>query len=197
MGRSLLAVVLAAFVAASLFGCKSQPKMSDEPVTGTYNEPQWVTKGVSAFPDEVGKAFYGVGVAEKKMIPDIYLLRKAAIERGRAEVAGQLRTFVTGVFKDFVEAAMSPNMDQGEVRALTSNVQKSVLDEVLIGAEVRDVWQSPRGDMYILIRVGMDSVAQQLKAKIAEVEKERLRVDAEAAHKELDQIIEKHREMLQ
>jgi len=189
-------VVLVALVGVALVGCKSQPQMSEEPVTGTNEEPQWVSKGVNAFPDEIGKAFYGVGVAGKTAIPDVYLRRKAAIERGRLEIAGQLRTFVTAVFKDYVEAAMTQSMDEGEVHSLTSNVQKSVTDEVLIGADVRDVWKAPGGDMYVLIRVGMDSIAQQLKDKIVAVEKERLRIDADAAHKELDEIIEKNRATL-
>lgn len=188
-----LTVVLAAFFGVTLAGCAGQPQMSQEPVTGASAEPQWVSKGVNAFPEEVGVAFYGVGPASKDAIPDIYLRRKAAVERAKAEVAGQLRTFVTAVFKDYVEAAMSENMDEGQTRSLTSNVQKSVTDEVLVGAETRDLWRSPNGDMYALVRVSMDSIAQQLKNKIAEVEKGRLRMDAEAAHKELDEIIEKRR----
>jgi hypothetical protein len=196
MRRFILVAALAVFAGMLLVGCGGQPRMSEEPVTGTYDEPQWVSKGVHAFPDEVGVAFYGVGVAGKSAIPDVYLRQKTAIERARGDVASQLRTFVTAVFKDYVEAVMSQGMDEGEVRSMTSNVQKSVTDEVLIGAERRDFWKAPNGDTYALVRLGMDSVAQQLKDKIAEVEKERLRVDAEAAHKELDEIIEKNRKAL-
>jgi len=197
MGKARGALLCAAMAAGILVGCKSQPKMGEVPMTGTYTEPQWVTKGVSAFPDEAGEAFYGVGVAERKRVPDLYLRRKAALERAKADVAGQLRTFVQQVFKDYVDGAFTPAMDEGETRSLTSVVQKSVIDETLLGAETRDVWTHPAtGDVWALVRVSMDSVAQQLRDKIAEVEKGRLRMDAAAAHRELDQIIEKNRQRL-
>ena len=187
-----LCVAVLAFVAA---GCAAkQPQLSNKPLTDTMQEPLWVSKGVNAFPQEVGKAFYGVGVAEKQKIPDVYLRRKSSIERGRGEVASQLRTMVMGVFKDYTESAFTPSMDKGEIQTMTTNVQKSVLDEVLLGAEPRDMWVHPStGDQYALIRVSMDSVAQQLRAKIISIEKDKLKKDATEAHKELDDIIEKHR----
>jgi len=196
MRKAQIVLALGLLVAVFLVGCKGQPQMSDEPMTGTMAEPQWVSKGASAFPDEVGKAFYAVGIASRTAIPDVYLRRKAAIERGKTEVAGQLRTFVEAVFKDFTEAAMTPSMDEGTMRSITSNVIKTVTDETLMGAEARDFWNAPNKDTYALIRVGMDSVAKQLKDQIAAIEQQQLRIDAEAAQKELDQIIEKRREML-
>jgi len=195
MRNTRVVLVLGLLAVVALVGCKSQPVMSDEPLTGTYEEPLWVTKGVSVFEEEVGKAFYGVGIASGKAIPDPYLKSKAATERGKVEVAGQLRTFVTAVFKDFTEAAMSPSMDEGTMRSITSNTIKSVIDETLMGAEVRDQWESPKGVRYVLVRVGMDSVAKQLKDQVAKIEQERLRLDAAAAQKELDEIIEKRRQM--
>ncbi len=197
MVRGISLLLCAALMAGMVAGCKSQPQMSETPMTGTYEEPQWVTKGVNAFPEEVGQAFYAAAVAEKQAIPNLYLRRTAAEERAKARLAGQLRTFVQQVFKDYVDGAFTPNMDEGETRSLTFVVQKSVIDETLLGAETRDFWTHPATrDIWALVRVSMDSVALQLRQKIAEVEKGRLRIDAADAHRELDRIIDKNRERL-
>ena len=194
MRKMAVVIVVGLLVAAGAVGCKSRPKTSQTPMTGAAQEPLWVSKGVNAFPDQMGKAFYGVGLAEARMIPSKALRRLTAINRARDEVAGQIRTMVASVFKDYSEAVFTQSMDQGEMQAVTSNVQKSVVDEVLYGAEVQDMWTHPSSDdYYALVRVGSDGVAKQLRDKVIAAEKDRLKVDAAAAHKELDQIIEKYR----
>jgi hypothetical protein len=82
-------------------------------------------------------------------------------------------------------------MKQGEIQSLTENVQKSVVTETLDGAEIMDHWTNPQtGDIYALCKLSMDSVAQTIRDKITAVEKDKLKMDAAAAHKELDQIIQ-------
>lgn len=197
MRRLATAVVCLVVMGILVAGCNSQPKMSETPMTGTMEEPQWVTKGVSAFPDEAGEALFGVGIAEKTRVPMLSLRRTTAIEQARLDVARQLRSFVQGVFKDYAEAALTPNMEEAESQSLVSNVYKSIVDETLIGVQPIDTWTHPRtGDLYALVKVSMESIGQQLRNKIIAVEKERLRVDAAEAHKELDEIIEKNRQRL-
>jgi len=186
----LSVIVLGGFLA----GCKSQPKLSRTPMTGSIEEPLWVTKPSAAFPDEVGKAIFGVGIAERRESPLKSLRRKTAVERARLDVAAQLRTLVQGVFKDYAEAALTPSMDEATAQALTSQVQKSVVDEVLYGSTVVDTWYHPAtDDCYALVRLGMDDVAERVRAHMIALERDRLRVRAEEAHKELDQIIERYR----
>jgi len=184
-------------VAAAMVGCKSQPVMSETPATGSMEEPLWVTKGASAFPEEASETFYGVGIAPWKMVPDVSLQRKTAIDRAKDEVAGQLRTFVQGVFKDYSKAAFTPSMDEAEVDGLIESTRKTIVDETLIGAQPVDAWREPgTRDYYALVKLSVDSVASQLRDKIIAVEKDRLRMDAEKAHEELDTIIEKNRNQL-
>ena len=197
MRRLAIAAVCVVVVMVAIAGCKSQPKFSKTPITGTYEEPQWVTKGMSAFPEDAGKALYGVGIAEYKHIPSISMQRTTAVERARVDVARQLETFVQGVFKDYTKVAFTPSMDQGELDTLIENVNKSIVDATLIGVQPVDTWQHPpTKDFYALVKVDMDSIAQQLKQRMVAVEKERLAIDAEKAHKELDAIIEKNREAM-
>jgi len=197
MFRMAMVALCGIALVISAVGCgETRPAVSDTPVTEAQpsQEPIWVSSPARAFPELANEVFFGVGVGEAKRLPGVYLRRKSSIERGRAEVAGQLRTFVTGVFKDYTEAAFTPSMDVAESRSLTSNVQKSILDETLMGAKTHEIWKDPTtGDYYALVILSMDSVAQQLRQKIQEVEKGRLRIAADEAHKELDDIIAKNR----
>jgi len=195
-----LSLVLCGVMALGLFaGCASDdgpPMISGENITVTESaeEPAWITSPSRAYPDKAEDVFFGVGVAEAKRVPSLYLRRRTAIERGKNEVAGQLETFVGSVFKDYSEAAWTPSMDEAESRQLTSSVQKSIIASTLIGAEVGETWKDPTtGDFYTLIELSMDTVAAQLKNKMAEVEKGKLRIAAEQAHDELDKIIAEKR----
>jgi hypothetical protein len=165
--------------------------MSNQPMTGSVQEPKWVSSPTAAFPEDKGKAIYGVGIAEKLHMPDLYILRTSAEERARRAVAATLSTMVASIFKDYTSAAFTPSMKQGEIQSLTENVQKSVVTETLDGAEIMDHWTNPQtGDIYALCKLSMDSVAQTIRDKITAVEKDKLKMDAAAAHKELDQIIQ-------
>ena len=198
MSRIALVVMCGIVLALGAAGCGGDKRIpvSDDRITGPESpgEPLWVSSPSRAFPDLSGKVIFGVAVGEAKRLPGIYLRRRTAIDRARNELAGQLRVFIASVFKDYTEAAFTPSMDEAESRTLTSNVQKSVVDETLLGAETKEVWKDPNtADYYALVSLSMDSVTAQLRQKILEVEKTRLRKDADTAHAELDEIIEKHR----
>jgi hypothetical protein len=193
--RKIAAMAACGLLIACFVGCKSSP-ITAKPVTASPDEPKWVSMGASAFPDDAGKAFYGVGIAAANRFPgDPFMLRKAATERGRAEVAGQLQTMVAAVFKDYSAATFTPSSKQGEMQSMTEYMQKSVTDATLIGAVPVASWKDTQtGDMYVLIKLSMDSVAAQIRDKIISVEKDKLKMDADAAHKELDDIIDKNRQ---
>lgn len=193
--RSKYVLALALMVSCFLAGCRSQPKMNQTPLTGTIQEPLWVSKGASAFPDEKGKTFYAVGIAEGKVYPGVSLRRTTAIQRGRSEIAAQMRTMASSVFKDYQKSCFSKELGEGQMDVVTENVAKNVADETLYGSEPRDTWINPAtGDMYALVAISGESVAQRLRAQIANAEKDRLNKDAAEAHKELDQIIDKYRQ---
>lgn len=191
--RKTLAIALCGVLAALMVvGCGGQPQVSKVPVTGAREEPQWVTKGGYAF-DDIKDAFYGVGIADAERITSESMRRIAARERAKDEIAGQLRTFVMSVFKDYQEAAFTEEAGAMS-QDLTERVQKSVVDETIMGARPRDTWKDPRtGDLYMVVRLGMDGVVEMTRKKIQEAERNRLRMDATKAHEELDEIIEKNR----
>ena len=200
MSRIALAALCGIVAALATAGCSGkdvQQPVATTAITNvekTSDEPIWISSPSRAFPDQAKNTFFGVGVGEAKRLPGVYLRRKSAIERGRAELAAQLRTFVAAVFKDYTEAAFTPKMETAESRSLTSNVQRSVIDETLVGAKTMEMWKDPTtGDYYALISLDMDGVARQLREKIKAVEKGKLRVAADKAHEELNDIIQKNR----
>ena len=195
MLRSVFVCLLACSLLLIAAGCKSQPLMSEDPLTESEREPQWVSKGISAFPDEIGKVFAGVGIAEAKRVPNLSLRRSEAIQDAHLDIARQLRSFVQAVHDRYAEDVFTPSSDVAESRSIVEAVQRSVVDETLVGAQPMDTWRNPRnGDYYALVKLSMDTVAQQLRQKMIAVEKDRLRVDAAKAHEKLDEIIKKTRQ---
>jgi len=199
MSRRMAIILCGAMMLGLFAGCATDdgpPMISGENITVTEaaEEPAWITSPSRAYPDKADDVFFGVGLEEAKRATGLYLRRRNAIERGKVEVAGQLETFVASVWKDYTEAAWTPSMDKAEEQQLTSSVQKSIIASTLIGAKVAETWRDPStGDFYALIELSMDTVAAQLRDKMAEVEKGKLRIAAEKAHDELDKIIAEKR----
>lgn len=187
-------LVFTVIIAALAVGCSStQPQPDETSPAGAVEPPAWVARGAAAFPNDAGKTFFGVGVAEAKVFSGEYLQRTAAAERARAGIAGQLRTMAAFVFKAYAEAAMTPGMDPREMAGLAASVQRNVVDAAMPDAETRGAWVDPvTGDTYELAAVSFDSAARALRSALIAMEKDRLRVDVPAAHKELDSLIEKY-----
>jgi len=198
MGKTA-AMAACGLLVACFLGCKSPAPASpaDEPMalTSSPDEPKWVSAGGGAYPEDAGKALYGVGVAAANRFPaDSFMLRNTAMVHGRAEVAAQLRTLVASVFTDYASAAFTPGMKPAEMESLTENVQESVADTALSGAQPAATWKdSKTGALYVLVKLSWDDVAPQIRDKIIAVETDKLKLDPAAAHKELDSIIEKNR----
>lgn len=189
--RMLAWVCLVAMAAA--VGCRTRAKEeapSQPPVPGA---PAWTYQSPNAVAED--NDFYGVGIAERAHIRSLNMQRTTAVQRARMELASQLRTAVEAAFKDYSEAAFTTQMEAGEMDTLVSSVQQSVVDEVLIGSRIREVWINPQNDdYYALVSMGMDDIATRMRQEIAEAERGRLRMDAEEAHKELERIIDRHRQ---
>lgn len=197
--RKTAAMAACGLLVACLAGCRSSaPAASAEPMalTTSPDEPKWVSAGAGAFPEDAGRALYGVGIAGANRFPaDSFMLRKTAAQHGRLEVAGQLRTMAASVFMDYAAACFIPGMKQDELDSMSENVQESVAEGVLLGAEPAAEWKDPQtGAMYVLIKLGMDDVAKQIRDSIIAAEDGELKTDAAAAHQALDGIIEKYRQ---
>ena len=187
------------------FGCsssKQEPKLTDQTsVSGTKNEPAWVTKCAGAFPDAGKDAFYGCGSASGISNPS--LQTQTADERARADLAKTLDTYVANFFKDFMSSASvtdKTNKDkkggltQTEEQQFVSSITKEITEITLNGVQIQDRFRSPTDQtLYALAKVSFDNVSKsmekQMKQRAAEV-----KMNADDAVKELDQQLEKRRQ---
>ncbi len=81
-------------------GCASTPK-----TTKIMGAPAWVLKGSGAFGGERGKVFYGVASAYG--INNFSLLRTAADNRARSEVAKVFQVYTASLMKDYMASTMA------------------------------------------------------------------------------------------
>ena len=186
----ILLVVTAAVLAASLHaGCRSQPKTGDRAVAP---EPQWLSDPGAAFPDLAGKAFFGVGIAEAKEFPGLSVRRSNAIHRATDSAARQVDALIASVIKDYSAAAWTPGLSEADAEALINDARKVVEDAVLNAAEIYGTWTQPAtDDFYAVVVITAEMAVKPLRARIIEIEKGRLAINAEDAHKQLDAIIER------
>lgn len=179
-------------LAAVMSGCG--PGVAVDEPSGVHEAfasgPAWVNKGGAAFPDDKGKAIYGVGSFSGSKNPA--LGRIAVDQRARAEVGKVLKTFVASVTKDYMKHAIAGDMSAAEEGQVVENVQKAITKVTLVGCEIVDRHYDKNFNMWhALAKLEMDNIAMELRKEIVNVEKTRkLKMEAAKAHEELDRIIE-------
>jgi hypothetical protein len=141
----ILAIVLLCLGVVALAGCSSKTKL----VSGA---PDWVNMGSGAFDDDGSKMFYGVGVVTGISSPS--LSRETAEQRARAEIARQLQTYVTDLYRDYQVAtdirAGQPAQEEQHIDATL----KSLAEITVRGAKVVEFWRQPDTDtIYALAKL--------------------------------------------
>ena len=122
---SALALAAVAFLGA----CASSPKQA--PIAA--NAPEWVNKGSGAFKDKDGKqVFYGVGIAQG--IRNRALAVTAADDRGRAEIAKIMNSYVTSLTKDYMASVTAGDMTKSSEEQMVSQTMKNFAKFTLSGA---------------------------------------------------------------
>jgi hypothetical protein len=114
--------------------------------------PDWVNRGSGAFKIGGVQGFYGVGIASGIRNPA--LKRTAADDRGRAELAKIMNSYVTVLEKTFVSSA--GDMDTSRLEKV-SRTSKSFAKATLRGAECMDHWTDPNDTLYALCRLDMEN----------------------------------------
>ncbi|HVE13659.1 MAG TPA: hypothetical protein VNI01_09715 [Elusimicrobiota bacterium] len=179
-------LVFCAF-AAILSACAGAP--TAKPVT---SGPDWVNKGSGAFKDGGQSVFYGVGIFRGSSNPA--MVRTAADERARVEIAKTLDTFVTSLYKDYMAATtagdQSKTSDEQHVEQAFKNFSKFTLN----GATVVDHWKDADGTMYALAKLDLESMKKSLEnaKELNSKERDFVRANAEKAFDNLDAEAAKH-----
>ncbi len=148
----------AAAAAAFVLGACAHPKSS--PVAD--NAPDWVNKGSGAFKDETGKqVFYGVGAVEG--VRNIPLARSAADDRGRADLAKIMNSYVAVLSKDYEASITAGDMSKSSEEQMVSQTFKNFARFTLHGAIPVDHWVDRQNNVvYALVKLDMASVQQSL-----------------------------------
>jgi hypothetical protein len=166
-----------------VMGCSSSQKAS--PIAS--NAPEWVNKGSGAFKDSNGSSvFYGVGIAQG--IRNRALQVTAADDRGRAEIAKIMNSYVVVLTKDYMASITAGDMSKSSEEQMVSQTMKNFAKFTLHGAMPVDHWKDPTdGTLFALVKLDMAAVkksldeSKELDAKVRDY----VKANAEKAFDEL------------
>ena len=150
--------------------------------------PDWVNMGSGAFEDEGDSVFYGVGSVTG--VQSLSLSRETAEQRARAEVARQLHSYVTALYRDY-QVATGIGQDKALLEEQHIDGTLKNLSQVTVrGAKVIEFWRHPEADtVYALVRTDLSTMKSAI-ANMREIDPEFrdfVDVNAEQAFKNLDQ----------
>jgi hypothetical protein len=151
---SVLVVAAAVSVMVGCAGHKASPIAN--------NAPEWVNKGSGAFKDaQGGGVFYGVGIAQG--IRNRALQSTAADDRGRAEIAKIMNSYVTVLSKDYMASVTAGDMSKSSEEQMVSQTLKNFAKFTLHGSMPVDHWKDPTdGTLFSLVKLDMASVQKSL-----------------------------------
>ena len=165
MKSIILKSTLSLAVIATLFtGCgKEAPKPQTQVQASTQEEADFRCRqdGVLApkwtCDPYVEGAIAAVGIAKRNAGNDKSMQRSEAMADGRDELASQISTKVSNLFKSYKGTTGSG--DAATFDATSSKVSKQLASETLAGSKSVDSWTHPKtGELYLLVTVGNDSV---------------------------------------
>ncbi|MFV1950451.1 MAG: hypothetical protein ACC630_00630 [Nitrospinota bacterium] len=175
-------------------GCAGPQKITKTTPVQDIDAPEWVKKGSGAFSGERGKVFYGVNSAYGIKNPS--LLRSAADDRARNEVAKIFQFYTASLMKDYMASTMANDPNATSDEQHVEQAIKTVTSMTLSGVEIVDHWQNPAtGELFSLARLDLEAFkdnlnkAHELNVKV----KEHIKKNAESLHEELEKEEEKMR----
>jgi len=173
-------------------GCASSKKVTDMTPIQELKAPEWVMKGSGAFGGEKGKVFYGVASASR--MQNISLMRTAADNRARNEVAKVFQFYTASLMKDYAASTVAGDPNTTSEEQHVEQAIKTVTTMTLSGVEVVDHWQNPATqEFFALARLDLASFKdnfdrmQTLDKKV----KDYIRENADRMHEELEKEEEK------
>lgn len=162
----LIKTAAAIGLAAFLVSCASAPPPPPPPpkayCTDGRELPAWTSKGGMAFPADIGKVFYGVGMASNIGNPS--LLRETADNRGINELAKQFEVYTASLMDDYMASTSAEDKaaDEQHVEIVKKTVVKQTLNGIMIVDRCQD-----RGSrmFYSLSRLDMDKFTDAIARK--------------------------------
>ncbi len=175
-------------------GCASTQKVTTTTPIQELESPEWVMKGSGAFGGEKGKVFYGVASAYG--IKNFSLLRSAADNRARNEVAKVFQFYTASLMKDYAASTMAGDPDVTSEEQHVKQAIKTVTSMTLSGVEIVDHWQHPAsGELFALARLDLNSFKDNFD-KVKDLDrkvKDYIKGNADRMHEELEKEENKRR----
>ncbi len=196
MHKTLAAKSSALLFAAALLtaiGCAGNKPAPAAPAAAASTAPDWVNKGNGAFKDSAGASvFYGVGVSEG--IRQYPLARSTADDRGRAEIAQTMNTFVTVLSKSYLASTSAGDPGKSSEEQHVSNTLKNFAKFTLHGARVIDHYEDNKGRMFSLVQLDLAAVKKSLEEskELDSKVRDYVKANAEKAFDELSSEDAKH-----
>ena len=162
MKRVLLTTASTLFaVSVLLSGCSSKDTIQEDMsyVDAEFQgAPKWVMiPQVSGFVAEVGSA-------PKNAADDKNFQRSEAMANARDNLARQISINVNNMFKTF-KAATGSGADATFDRS-SETVSKQIASQTLNNSVIKDIWISPKGNLYVLMAIDTNSVIATTEAAI-------------------------------
>ncbi len=183
---SLMLVVVAGMF--FLYGCGGKAVIKADTPIQDLDAPEWVVKGNGAFGGERGKIFYGVASASG--IKNVSLLRAAADNRARNDVAKVFQFYTASLMKDYMASTMAGDVNVTAEEQHVEQALKTVTAMTLSGVEIVDHWQHPAtGELYALARLDLEAFKDNLE-KVKELDKrvrDYIRQNADKLHDQLEE----------
>ena len=144
-------------VAMLLTACSSDETIKEAkdcvfPDAPDTSAPGWVCD----FPVE-GLAVSAVGVAEKSAAGHSFMKNMAATD-ARVQLAQRMRVHVQNMVKQYAETTGAA--DTETVDKVNTSVTKQITDQTLLGTKIYKTRTSPNGDLYVLVGMDENSVAE-------------------------------------
>jgi len=177
--RNIALVLVSALALGACGGAKKSPIAN--------NAPEWVNKGSGAMKDKDGKqVFYGVGIMQG--VRNRALEVSGADDRGRAELAKIMNSYVTTLTKDYMASITAGDMTKSSEEQMVSSTMKNFAKFTLHGSVPVDHWKDPTdGTMFSLVKLDMAAVnaslaeSKELDSKVRDY----VKANAEKAFDEL------------
>ncbi|MBI5638209.1 MAG: hypothetical protein HZA03_09595 [Nitrospinae bacterium] len=171
---------------ALLASCASAPPPPPKSYCTDGRElPAWTMQGAMAFPADIGKVFYGVGMASNISNPS--LLRETADNRSISEMAKQFEVYTASLMNDYM--ASTSAADKASEEQHVEVVKKTVVKQTLNGVMIADRCQDRASGMfYSLSRLDMDKFKDAIakKAELTDKMKEYVRANADKMLEKLE-----------
>lgn len=177
-------IALALALVVSVIGCAGSKKMK-APEGGKMTVPEWYVS-----PPQNDNRLVGVASATSL---DLQTAVDKAKQDGRAEIARQVDTRITGMSKRFIEE--TGLNDDAELLGMFTQVSKSVVSDSLTGSRIAKQEMNRLGSgyrAYVMMEMPIGEANARFVEKIRSQERLYTRFRASEAFEELDQMVDEY-----